>query len=327
MNFSDLTTLKIGGPVKEVIAVKNEPDLIRWVKQLATNHKTFLVIGGGSNLLVSDEGYNGVIIKNEITGIKQQGSDLIVGSGTLLQSLVDFANEQGLAGLENLAGIPGTVGGAIYGNAGAYGQTISDHLVSVKAFNPDNSVILSEAEGSVLGATDSSQARNDKNIIKFSKDDCQFNYRDSIFKKNKFVIIQAIFSLTPSDPTKLKQTSLETIKKREVKYPPGIKCPGSFFKNIPSQTLSQEILSKLPENFILYGKVSAGALLEAVGAKGAKQGDILITPYHANLFINQGSGTANDFFALAKTYSQKVFDKFGIRLEPEVQLINLPPLI
>ncbi len=138
--------------------------------------------------------------------------------------------------------------------------------------------------------------------------------------------MEAAFSLTPADPEGLKKTSGETIKKRGVKYPPGIKCPGSFFKNIPSDSLSFEVFQKLPKEFILYGKVSAGALLESVGAKGAAKGHIKIADYHANLFINEGGGTAEDFYDLAKTYGQKVYEKYGIKLEPEVQLINLPEL-
>lgn len=303
MNFSELTTLKIGGPVTNFIPVKTEDELISNLQSLIFNHQPLLVIGSGSNLLVSDEGFDGTVIKNEITGIKKDGHDLIVKSGTALQDLVDFANDNGLAGLENLAGIPGTVGGAIYGNAGAYGQTISDHLVSVKVLD---------------AASFQSSA--------VSKNNCGFNYRDSVFKKGKSIILEATFFLSPSDPETLKKISEETIKKREVKYPPEIKCPGSFFKNIPATTLPKEILDNIPEEFVLYGKVSAGSLLESVGAKGAKQGNILIAPYHANLFINQGGGTAEDFYNLAKTYSQKVFDKYAVKLEPEVRLINLPPL-
>lgn len=303
MNFSELTTLKIGGPVKEVIAVKTEADLVNSFQPSAISHQPLLIIGGGSNLLVSDEGFDGTVIKNEITGIKKDGNDLIVKSGTALQDLVNFANDNGLAGLENLAGIPGTIGGAIYGNAGAYGQAISDHLVSVNIYSAIS-----------------------RQSLAVSKNNCGFNYRDSMFKKDKSIILEATFSLSPSDPKTLKEISEETIKKREVKYPPGIKCPGSFFKNIPADSLPKEILYNIPEGFVLYGKVSAGGLLESVGAKGAKLGNILIAPYHANLFINQGGGTAQDFYELAKTYSQKVYEKYGIRLEPEVQLINLPTL-
>lgn len=303
MNFADLTTLSIGGPVKEVTSVETEQQLINNIEAAVVKKIPYLVIGGGSNLLVSDQGFPGIVIKNEMAGMNTFGDNIIAKSGQSLQSLIDFATENKLAGLENLAGIPGTVGGAIYGNAGAYGQTISDHLISVKVFDP--------------GSETMKQLENLE---------CQFSYRDSIFKKNKQILLEATFSLAPGDAIELKVASLEIIKKREVKYPPGIKCPGSFFKNIPTETLPSEILAKLPKEFILYGKVSAGALLESVGAKGASIRNIKIAPYHANLFINEGNGTAQDFYDLAKTYSQKVFEKYGIRLEPEVQLINLPAL-
>lgn len=302
MNFSDLTTLKIGGPLKELVSVITETELLQAMNQLTNNHEPFLVIGGGSNLLVSDEGFNGVVVKNGTQGVERSGNNLTVKSGTNLQDLVDFANNEGLAGLENLAGIPGTVGGAIYGNAGAYGQTISDHLISVKVLDPNNLT-----------------------IEQFNNSDCAFSYRNSTFKNTRSIILESTFSLTPSDSTQLIETSRETIKKREVKYPPGIKCPGSFFKNIPSQNLPQDLLDKVPEEFVLYNKVSSGALLESVGAKGAKKGKILIAPYHANLFINEGGGSAQDFYDLAKEYQEKVYGKYGIKLEPEVQLINLPP--
>lgn len=303
MNFSDFTTLKIGGPVEEVFEIKNSEELIQAIKRLTTIGERYLVIGGGSNLLVSDEGFDGTVVKNEIKGIKRDGNNLIVKSGTVLQDLVDFANESGLKGLESLAGIPGTVGGAIYGNAGAYGQTISEYITKVLALNPKT---LQKTE--------------------LTHPECRFKYRDSLFKKSELIILEANFKLTSIDPETLKKTSGEVIKKREVKYPPGIKCPGSFFKNIPAQDLPAEILEKLPKEFVLYNKVSAGALLESVSAKGAKEGNILIAPYHANLFINEGGGSASDFYKLAKIYSQKVFEKYGIRLEPEVHLINLPPL-
>lgn len=287
----------------DIIKVRTKKELVEAIEKLPAGGKGFLILGGGSNLLVSDSGFDGTIIKNEAEGIARDNNRLIVKSGTNLQELVGFANSNGLCGLENLAGIPGTIGGAIYGNAGAYGQAISDHLVSVKVFD------VISYKFSVI-----------------SKNDCQFSYRNSVFKRNRYAILEAVFSLSPADSKKLKQISKETIKKREVKYPPGIKCPGSFFQNIPIEKLPAKILARLPKEFILFTKVSAGALLESVGAKGAKRGDIRIAPYHANLFINAGRGKAEDFYKLAKEYQGKVYDKYGIRLEPEVQLINFPPL-
>jgi UDP-N-acetylmuramate dehydrogenase len=302
-DLKNLTTLSIGGPAQEILQVQTTEDLISAASKLSREKINYLVVGGGSNLLVSDEGFPGTIVLNKTTGIKKEGDSLTVKSGTLLQELVDFANSSGLKGLEKLAGIPGTVGGAVYGNAGAYGQTISDYITQVRCHDP----------------------ASDK-TAEFKKDDCLFAYRDSIFKKNRFIILEATFLLGQDNPEELVKTSVETVAKREVKYPPGIKCPGSFFKNIPSDTLDPDVLKRVPPEFILFGKVSAGALLESVGAKGASLRNIKIADYHANLFINEGGGTAADFYELAKTYRQKVFDKYGISLEPEVQLINLPPL-
>ncbi len=299
--MTELTTLKIGGPAKKLVKVQTEDELIAATKFAEEIKLPFLVIGGGSNLLVADQGVNRLIIKNELTGISHQGSLVTVKSGTVLQDLIDYCNDRSLSGLQNLAGIPGTVGGAIYGNAGAYGQGISDNLISVRVFNGSE-------------------------IVELQKQDCQFSYRDSEFKRNRFSILGATFKLEPGNSIELKQQSQDIIQKRLVKYPKGIKCPGSFFKNIVASDLPKEVLEKIPEDKIVYGKLPAGSLLEMVGAKGDKQGDIEIADYHANLFVNLGSGNAKDFYALAKKYVEKVREKFRINLEPEVQLINLPPL-
>ncbi len=191
MNFSDLTTLKIGGPVKKILRANTESELEKNLQSLIINHQSYLVIGSGSNLLVSDTGFDGVVIKNEIKGIEKKENNLIVKSGTILQDLVDFANKEGLSGLENLAGIPGTLGGAIYGNAGAYGQTISDHLVNAKVFD----------------AFSFQPRLNRGQLSAFSQIDCEFTYRDSIFKRSRNIIMEAAFSLTPSDPKFLKKIS------------------------------------------------------------------------------------------------------------------------
>ncbi len=310
-NLKELTTLHIGGPVKKVISVSSAQQLIETVTSEIAEKNLIVMIGSGSNLLCSDEGSDSVIIKNDIKGIEQSGNTLKIKSGTLLQEAVDYANQHGLAGLEKLAGIPGTIGGAIYGNAGAYGQSISDHLTKVLWYN-----------------------RIKKETITSSKDECLFGYRDSYFKKAKSnayyfsdeYILEIEIVLTPGNTDQLTQESAETIKKREAKYPPGIMCPGSFFKNIVASELSPEAKSKIPEEKIVYGKVPAGTLLEMVGAKGAQLGNIQIAPYHANLFINLGDGTAKDFWNLARDYSEKVFEKFGVRLDVEVQFINLQPL-
>ncbi|MDP3733412.1 MAG: UDP-N-acetylmuramate dehydrogenase [Candidatus Daviesbacteria bacterium] len=299
--LKNVTTLCIGGPAKKFVVVKSQSELLEALKHAKQNYLNYLVIGEGSNLLVSDAGFDGLVIKNEITGISHIGC--VIFSGTLLQELVDYTIGHGLSGLQKLAGIPGTVGGAVYGNAGAYGQSISDHITSVKVLNSDN-----------------------LKIEQFNNSDCCFAYRDSIFKKTHDIILEVTFRLEVGDSQTLQQEAKDILSKRLVKYPPGIKCPGSFFKNLIASELSPDVLKNIAPEKIVFGKVPAGALLEEVGAKGQKTDGIKIASYHANLFINNGTGEAKTFYNLAKAYAQKVREKFGISLEPEVQLINLPPL-
>ncbi len=306
--MSKLTTLQIGGPAKKFVTIHSEQELIEAIQYAKQNNLDYLVIGGGSNLLVNDQGVDSLVVKNEISGIEQSGQTLRVKSGTILQDLVDYSISHGLSGLQKITGIPGTLGGAVYGNAGAYGQTISDHIAGVIILKPS---VIASPKGVA---------------ISIKKAQCGFNYRDSLFKKNHSPILEVTFQLEKADPVLLEQEAKDVLSKRLVKYPPGIKCPGSFFKNIVAETLPKEILNKIPEDKITYGKISAGYLLEAVGAQGQKLDGIEIASYHANLFVNKGGGTAKAFYDLAKIYAQKVKEKFGITLEPEVQLINLPSL-
>lgn len=311
--LSKLTTLCIGGPAKYFLEAQNQEDLIETIKIIQAENIPYLVIGEGSNLLVSDEGFPGIVIQNALVGINLGTSGVAcdrttigVHSGTKLQDLVNFTISQGLSGIQKLAGIPGTVGGAIYGNAGAYGQQICDHLQTVICLNPQTGQLLT-----------------------IKKEECGFGYRDSQFKRNHLLILEAHFQFLASLASQgwtLQEESQKILAERTLKYPPNLRCPGSFFKNILANTISKDALKLIPQEKILYGKIPAGYLLEEVGAKGQKLGQIQVSPHHANLFINLGKGTATDFYNLAKTYAQKVKEKFGIELEPEVQLINLPKL-
>lgn len=299
MLFSKLTTLKIGGLINYYVEINSLEELQQSLKLCQSKKIQPFVIGSGSNLLVADEGFDGVVIKNNIQSIEQTGEGIIIGVGTVLQTFINWANQKGYAGFEKLAGIPGTVGGAVYGNAGAYGQTISDNLVWAEIINVEN--LKTE---------------------KLSKSECEFAYRESKFKHSAFIITKVAFVTLHDSPDTLIKTSSEVIAAREQKYYPEIKCPGSFFKNVEVLRLSPSVLADIPKDKIMHGKIPAGWLLESVGAKGDGQGDIRIAPHHGNLFFNAGNGTARDFVTLAEKYQQKVYERFGIMLEPEVQLIG-----
>lgn len=301
VSLKGITTVGIGGPARWFLTIKTLVELKQAISICKQNQIKFFLMGSGSNLLISDSGLDRLVIKAEVTGITQDPDGLTILAGTPLQYLVNFTIDHNLSGAQKLNGIPGTVGGAIFGNAGAYGQTISDYLTQVLAFDGQNEVILSKPE-------------------------CQFSYRDSGFKRNNLIILSAKFNFPIGEKTNLKQEADQVLVQRLQKYHPSLKCPGSFFKNLILENLSPEVLNKLPPQKDTYGKIASGAILEEVGAKGDRLGNIQIAPYHGNLFINLGNGTAQDFWSLAKKYHDKVLEKYGVALEPEVQLINLPPL-
>ena len=257
----------------------------------------YYVIAGGSNIIFSTPLFSGLIIAIKTHNIEIAGNRIVVDAGTKLATLVNTSIDAGLSGLESLSGIPGSVGGAICGNAGAYGQSIADRLVAVRAYV-------------------------DGTVATFTKEECGFGYRHSRFKSEKNIIILAIeFELVVSESGVLSDKASGIIMTRDKKYPPDIKCPGSFFKNVLVANLTAEQLKKIPKDKQLHGKVPAGFLLEMVGAKGRCSGKICIAENHANTFINTGGATYADLEALSSDLKGKVLEEFGIVLEPEVQII------
>ncbi|MDP3763247.1 MAG: UDP-N-acetylmuramate dehydrogenase [bacterium] len=304
LNYSlkKLTTLKIGGPAKYFINVKSERELIEAIEWARKSKARWCVIGEGSNLIPNDKGFDGLIIKNEIRNLKINGDKVFVGAGNSLLKVIYKLNKLGLAGMEKMAGIPGTVGGAIYGSAGAYGMEVKNNLVRVKIFD---------------GAK----------IRWLSKKHCHFKYRESIFKTKKgWIILAAEFNLKSGNPKKLYKISKEIIKLREQKYWPNLLCPGSFFKNIVVEeirpaALKKKLLSKISKEKIIYGKITSGYLLETIGAKGMKYGGIKVAEHHGNLIYNSGHGKASEIEKLARILKVKVKKKFGIKLEEEIQYL------
>jgi len=295
--LKDFTTTKVGGPAKYLVTAKKQEELVKIFNLVKKNKIDYLIIGAGSNLLISDKGFNGIVILNKVAGILLKDEKIVVKSGTFLFKLVIFSAKNGFTGIEELMGIPGTVGGAIYGNAGAYGKSTSDFLIRVKVTDGDKPYWI-------------------------LKKDLEFSYRDSNFKKDKRLILKAEFKLRKEDKGIIERNLKKILKGRQKKYKEGIYCPGSFFKNIEAKNLPKSILSKIPEEKIIYGKIPAGFLLESVSAKGLKIGKIEVSKKHANFFVNKGGGTAKDFYNLAMLLRKRVLDKYGISLEPEVQVIG-----
>lgn len=297
ISLNKYTSIKIGGKARyfiEVKDIKTLKNIMGLVKKYRIPH---FIMAGGSNLLVGDKGYAGLVIRINTQGIIHKNNLFEVMAGQNLQSFIEFVIDQGYQGIEGMSWIPGTLGGAIYGNAGAYGQTISDHLVKVVAYDGKNEIVLSKKE-------------------------CEFSYRNSIFKTNGLIILKGIFEFPKGNKKDIEKKSQEIIAIRKEKFPLSLKCPGSFFKNIESDTISDESRKLISPDKIVYGKIPAGYLLETVGAKSAKLGNIEVSSYHGNLFINRGHGKASDLLKLANLYKNKVYKKYGIELKPEVQFLG-----
>ena len=289
LSLKDLSTFGVGGPLQILVTVSTPEELIEAVR----TYPTYRVFAGGSNIIFPDEGMDG-LIRYQSTTIEVHDEHISVHAGHILMDLISAAIQNGLAGIETLSGIPGTIGGAVVGNAGAYGQSIAQSVETVTAWDGTNTIALSQEE-------------------------CHFSYRHSIFKEKPLIVLSVVLKLHKGDEKLLSETSTDIVHIREKKYKPGIKCPGSFFKNILASECSDEILSRIDTAKIVSGKIPAGYLLTEVGARGIQVGDIEVADFHGNLLINKGNGTSAQVKELARILKEKVHDKFGITLEEEVR--------
>jgi UDP-N-acetylmuramate dehydrogenase len=228
----------------------------------------------------------------------RRGHRVTCESGAVLQALVDFTIEQGLAGISTMTGVPGWVGGAVYGNAGAYGNSIHAVVEAVRFWD---------------GAS----------IRTFSNEECRFGYRESRFKQHKdWTIFSTEFAFTVGDPSELKSRADEILAIRNAKYPPTMKCAGSIFKNLFFAELPEGARVELPAKLVRDGKVPSAWFLEQVGAKGVRNGGIRVADYHANLIYNEGFGTAFEVCEIIDELKSRVRDRFCFDLEEEVQFVG-----
>jgi len=295
--LAPFSTFKIGGKVKFFCEVRNDSELleaIRAAKRLKTPYK---IIAGGSNIVFPDTRLNCLLIKIKSNKLRFISNKIIVDAGVELGKVIRFAIKHGLKGLETLSGIPGTIGGAIAGNAGAYGHSISEVIEKVEILDDGKKRWIRNKE-------------------------CQFSYRKSIFKQNPFIILRIVLKFKKGNLNELKKISRDIIQLRLKKYKPGLRCPGSFFKNVLVKDVSERSFKQIDQGKIIDGKIPAGYLLEEVGAKGMRRGGIQIADFHGNLFINQGGARAGDVKKLSQILKAKVKRKFGILLEEEIRYFN-----
>ena len=292
------TRFGIGG-VADLLADTADPEVFARVGRICQSRGyPVYIMGDGSNVIVSDDGFRGLILRFVARGLARDGHKVTADAGAPLQSLIDYAIDAGLRGIETLAGIPGSVGAAVYGNAGAYGHSLSERVEWVQLFDGGG-------------------------VREFRNAECEFDYRESIFKRHKnWVIFRAGLALEPHDAGELRKTASEIMAARDQKFPPTMRCAGSIFKNLHLKNLPPAVAAAVPEHVVREGKVASAYFLEQVGAKGMRRGGIEIASYHANLIYNTGGGTAADLRAMILELKKRVREKYGFEVEEEVQYVG-----
>jgi UDP-N-acetylmuramate dehydrogenase len=303
--LAPLTTFKIGGRAKYFIEIKSEQELeeaIKWAKEKKV--KIFF-LGGGSNVLINDKEIDGLVLKIFNNKIIIKGEKIEVGAGAMLAQILNKAKEKGLSGLEWAIGIPGTIGGAVRGNAGWKNFQIGDIIETVFVYDMAK-----------------------KKFISLNKKECAFNYRDSAFKKEKELIIWKIaLKLKRKNKEEISALMKDFINKRN-KTQPKSPCPGCIFKNVSFAELKKNnpvLAEKARERgarFDLKPIGWAGWIIEMLEIKGKKIGRAEISPEHANFIVNIGGATADDVMQLISYVKQQARDKFKIQLEEEIEYIG-----
>jgi UDP-N-acetylmuramate dehydrogenase len=296
--LSGYTRFGLGGPAALLADAGSETALVAACQVLRGSGVRWDVIGGGSNLVVADAGFPGVVLRYTASDIRSEGNTVYADAGASLQALVDFSVENGLQGIHTMTGIPGWVGGAVYGNAGAYGRSMDQNVARVRYF-------------------DGQQIREATN------EECRFRYRSSAFKDVKgSIVLSCELELKPGSAAELKKQADEILAVRNAKYPPTMKCAGSIFKNLIFAELPVAVQQQIEPSKVIHGKVPSAYVLELVGAKGMRNGDIHVAEYHANLLYNAGNGTARQVKEIIDELKARVQTRFGLAIEEEVQFVG-----
>jgi UDP-N-acetylmuramate dehydrogenase len=288
------TSFKVGGPARYFVKAESLDDLKKALDLAREKGIPFFILGNGTNLLVSDKGFDGVIITlaGDFSSIEDLGNGAFkVGAAVPLGRFARSVLKQGFAGIHKLAGIPGTLGGAIYMNAGAYGQEIGTSCTQVTVLDSDG------------------------NIREFAASECGFGYRQSIFQKNNAIILSATF-LLPTAASLGKTTAdleaelAECMAKRKASQPLNMPNAGSTFKRLSAGAADTP------------AQIAPGYYIEQAGLKGYRIGGAEVSTVHANFIVNAGGATASDIKQLSEFVQQKVTEKFGIKLHREIILLG-----
>ncbi len=283
--LSQHTTLAVGGPAAFLARVQNAENAQQFQDFAQKNELPCFILGGGSNILADDTGFRGLIIQVQMNQFKIKGDTIVAGAGIPFDDLIVASLKGGLTGLEFASGIPGTLGGALVGNAGCYGHEIGDFLIQA--------LVL----------------RRDGTLVKLGPEDFAFAYRSSGLRESGDVVLEVTLKLSKGDLHAAGVSRNIKLLDRQHKHPVNLPSAGSWFRNLPPLAPGER-------------RRAAGELLEQAGAKSMQQGDAQVFSGHANMIVNMGEASSADIQTLAKRMSKAVWDMFAIQLEAEVRYLG-----
>ncbi len=291
---------EIGGPADYFCAPQTIDELASALRDWGTSGKIF-ILGGGTNLLISDDGFRGLVLKPELRSIVIEGNTVRVGAGMLMQDLLAATIEAGLSGLEWAGGLPGTVGGAVRGNAGAFGGETKDRVTEVRSVKTD--------------------VERQQEMIRTNAE-CRFGYRNSIFKERdgEEIVTEAVFALTPGSREAIAKAIEEKKEYRRTRHPIEHPNIGSIFKNVDLKNVSASVQKQFASVIKKdpFPVIPTACLLAEAGLKGIAHGGAIVSPKHPNFIVNMGSARASDVKALIALIKKTIHEKFGVILEEEV---------
>lgn len=296
------TTFELGGVARYFTEVRTVTELGIALDYAETRSLPFFILAGGSNVLVADAGFVGLVIR---IAFDQRTIDVDSGAvyaeaGASLMETIEATAEAGLTGMEAMYGIPGTVGGAVRGNAGAFGTEVVDVLKEATALNIDT-----------------------REIKTFTREECNLTYRSSFFKRNpEWIVLSATFALTPDTDGAALARVEETLALRNERQIQNIRSAGSFFMNPTAPESVQKLFESEKGTPSNNGRVPAGWLIEKVGFKGHCVNGICTGERSANYIINDGTGSASAVLELTSAIHAKVFTDFGITMQPEITQVG-----
>jgi len=294
---------KIGGHAKFLCRAQTIEELKDAIRFAREKKLPVFVLGGGTNLVIRDEGFEGLVIKPELLRIERKGDYIHAGAGVPMHELLDVAAEAELAGLEWAGGLPGTFGGAIRGNAGAFGGEIKDSIHSVMSIDMDDPELRT---------------------VTRTNPECRFGYRSSIFKeKGTEIILEAALSLTPGNRDEIKKIAESRKLYRKERHPIEYPNVGSIFKNVPVEAFSAESLATFSSIIKSdpFPVVPVAYLIAEAGLKGISFGGAMISPKHPNFIVNVLGATCADVRGLIELMKDRVKEKFGVVLVEEVMYL------